>query len=405
MTDHQNPTQYEAIIDVKKIIRGLLHYKWLIVGASFLGALVAFLVSSNLISAKYEASSYVIFTEAFITAELDSSIQVSPSMPDTGALDELAEADDVIRKISEVLNLDLLSNENKVELVATLQGKSQLHLQVTATDPELAAQIANTWGAEMVLRLNELYGTGEQTVAGLEVEVQRAKEQWNQTQRVLEEYLPSSKVEVLGVQLTAAKNNLNAYLVKIKLNRLLISDAETLQEQLQVFNPGDILPTENVLYLIALKQRTAGGISGTQFQFQGVEILGQDYTVEEGRNSIKEFISAIEDQNISLTAELSTLEQSISNLSVELESETFKVEQLSQERDLTRNAYNALANQLEETRITQAQDEQFAQIGAQAVVPLKPSGPRKLINTGLAGVIGFMLSVCLVFVWDWWKEE
>lgn len=405
MTDHQNLAQYEKIIDVKKIIRALLHYKWLIIGASFLGALAAFLVSSNLVSSKYEASSYVIFTEAFITAELDSSIQVSPSMPDTGALDKLAEADDVIRKISEVLNLDLLSEENKVELVATLQGKSQLHLQVTATDPELAAQIANTWGAEMVLLLNELYGTGEQTIAGLKVEVQRAKEQWSQTQRVLEEYLPGSKVEVLEVQLNAAKNNLNAYLVKIELNGLLISDAETLQKQLDVFNPGDILPTENVLYLIALKQRTAGGISGTQFQFQGVEILGKNYTVEEGRNSIKEFISAIEDQNSSLTTELSTLEQSISNLSVELESEMFKVEQLSQERDLTRNAYNALANQLEETRITQAQDEHFAQIGAQAVVPLKPSGPRKLMNTGLAGVIGFLLSVSLVFVWDWWKEE
>ena len=103
MTDHQNPTQYEEIIDVRKFIRALLHYKWLIIGASFLGAVAAFIVSSYLISAKYEANAYVTLTEPIIRAELESSIQVSPTLPETGALAELAEADAIIESEGRIL--------------------------------------------------------------------------------------------------------------------------------------------------------------------------------------------------------------------------------------------------------------------------------------------------------------
>ena len=64
-----------------------------------------------------------------------------------------------------------------------------------------------------------------------------------------------------------------------------------------------------------------------------------------------DFIAAISDQNEELSSEIDALGARISALVVTLEAEQFKVDQLSQERDLARTAFTALANQLEETRI------------------------------------------------------
>jgi len=405
MTDHQNPPQFEAIIDVKKIIRGLLQYKWLIVGAGFLGALAAFLVSSYLISAKYESSTYVIFTEAVITAELESSIQVSPAQPETGALAELAEADAIIDQVAVTLKLTKYIEENELDMEASLQGKNQLHLLVTATDPEIAAQIANGWAQVMVIRLNDLYGTGSSTIVVLESEVQKAKDKWNIAQEGLEAYLPQSQVEILEVQLTEQKNSLARYLYQIEGNRILISDGEVLKSQLTDLDKDFKLSTGNALSIIALQQRAAGGISGTQFQFQADEVLGQGYLAEAGKNDIERLIGALKTQNEEFSAELSNIEEGIGELSAALESEKYKVELLTQERDLARNAYIALANQLEETRITQSQEERSAKIGAEAMIPQKKSDPNVPLNTGLAAILGGMLAVCAVIIYAWWVED
>jgi len=74
----------------------------------------------------------------------------------------------IIDQVAVSLNLVDYMEENKPDLEASLQGKSQLHLQVTATDPAIAAQIANGWAQVLVLRLDDLYGTGSSAIVVLE---------------------------------------------------------------------------------------------------------------------------------------------------------------------------------------------------------------------------------------------
>ena len=405
MSETPQSYYYDDMIDLRELVKTLLKYKWIIIAATLLAALAAFLVSFYLLPAKYEAKAYVTITEPIIRAELEPSIQVSPTIPDTGALAELAEAEAILDQVAVSLKLTNYIEENEPDMEASLQGKSQLRLQVTTTDPEIAAQIANGWAQVLVLRLNDLYGTGNSTIVVLESEVQKAKVNWNNAQEALETYLPQSKVEILEVQLSEQKNSLARYLNRIEQNRILISDAEALKSQLSVIDMDLNLSTGSALSIIALQQRAAGGISGTQFQFQADEVLGQGYLVEAGKNDIERLIAALKTQNEELNGELNKIEDSVGELSVALESERYNVELLAQERDLARNAYNALANQLEETRITQSQEEHSAKIGAEAMIPRKTSAPNVLIITGLTAILGGIIAVIAVIIYAWWVSD
>ena len=398
----RNLNYYDDVIDLRELVITVLKYKWTILAGIMLSALVAFLVSSFLLSPHYQASAYVTLTEPIVQTNLDASIQVSPVMPDTGALAELAESDAIIREIKERLGL---SENEPIEMDAALQGKTQLRLQITARDPELAAQIANAWAESMIQRLNNLYGTGEGIKQVLEIEVENAKDNWEKTQIALEEYLPQSRVEILEVRLSNASGKLIAYLNHKNQLELLISDAAALSAQLDQRNAGDPLSIGSALSIIALQQRASGEISGTQFQFLGEDLLGQGFVVVDGNVIIEDLIIALENQNVEIETVLPALESEISKLSVELESERFMVEMLTQERDLSRTAFTALANQLEETKIIQAQEEKSAQISAIAVSPLEKSGPNTIVNIALAGMLGLMLSVGWILVNEWWNKE
>ena len=404
MNDNREPYYYEDVIDLRELVQTLLDYKWVILGVTLLAALTAFLVSSFVLPKRYRASAYVTLTEPTIRAELDSSIQVSPTFPDTGALAELSEAEAIMDQVSNELGLDI-EEYNSMEWEASLQGQSQLRLQVTTIDPELSEKAANNWAKVMVFRLNNLYGSGDQTLRMLENEVQTAKERWKQAQDSLEDYLPQSDVEALEVQLAEQKNKLTSYLNKIKHNNLLMSDLLALKTQLEDFEENEVISMGNALSIIALQQRASGGVSGTQFQIQGNNILGEDYLVADGIKEIENLSTALQQQNDAYQDDVTSSEEQIGLLSVALESEKFAIQQLTQERDLAKHAYIALANQLEETRITQAQEERSAKISASAMIPKKSHEPNVYTNSGLAGILGLMVSVAGAFLYEWWTTS
>jgi len=404
MNDNQESVYYEDVIDLRELVQTLLEYKWVILGSVVLSALAAFVVSAFVLPPQYQATSYVNITEPIIRAELDPSIQVSPSFPDTGALAELAEADAIVDQVSVDLDLETYFDEDEPELEAALQGQNQLRLRVTADDPERAADIANAWAGIVVQRLNDLYGTGEKTLSTLESEVANAKAEWDAAQNSLQEYLPESRVEVLTVRLAEKKTELAANLTALAENRMLISDARRLQSQLSELDQDEALDTASALSLITLQQKASGESASTQFQLPVQDLLGENFPVSGAVVYLENFVSTLQDQSKELEIQTNHIEQQITELSVALEEEQFKIEQLTQERDLARSAYTALANQLEETRITQAQEERSAKIGANAVKPDKKSGPGKLRNTLLSGMAGGILAIGVIIVFDWWNN-
>lgn len=405
MSERHGTNYYEKIIDVRELVNLQLRFKWYTIATTLLAAVAVFAISSFLITPQYQTSAFVAIIEPSINAELDPRVQVSPSIPDASSLSGLAEADEIIDEVIRELGYEDTYKGNIPDVEAALQGNSQLRLKVTTEDPVRSKEIANRWAEVLVSRLNDIFGTGELRLEEIEAEVNKARESWISAQGALESYLPQSRVDVLEVQLSEEKRRLNQYLNHIDANNRLIMDAQAFEARLAEKGPTNEITLGDTLSLIALQQRSSGGVQGTQLQLSSEQITDGRFTVSSALDIIDVLVRSVENQNEKLSENVNESENAIVKLTVELESEKHKLERLIQERDLARSSYQALASQLEETRITQSQDGKTAQIAAKALAPRRPSGPNTLINTAIAAVVGFLFSVSVVFIYDWYKEE
>lgn len=391
------------IIDIRNSLETLLKYKWWIIILTFLSALLVFLISAYLIPPVYQASAYVVIREPFIDVELDPSIRSSIHTPDTSALVELADSENIKSTVQRIIGEDEIG-DNRLEMKSYFIGKSQIKMEVTSTNQELAEFMANTWSELLVKRINELYGVGKNSLETLEGEVEDAQEDWEIAQDNLETYLPNSKLEIYEIQLSATKGSLSDRLKKIDNNKLLINDAQALLSQLSSADDTAKLYKANALSIIALKQRAVGGISEIQFQIQGDDILGEEYLIIDGRNEIEELITSLQEQNEELIRAILPIEKRIAELSGLVEFEKNRYFRLTQKRNLSRDTYFALVNYLEEVRIVLSQDNNYAQVGAPAILPEKPIDTKIMINTGLAGLSGFLITSILILTVSWWNK-
>ena len=411
MDQQTQPTYYEDTLDLRALVKTLLRWAWLIILAGILAAIAAFLTSKFVLDPRYESTALVAITEPSLVAELEPSIQVSPQLPDTQALSDLAEASDILKKVYEDPEVSGVLDEETTftgfgeMFAASLVGTNQLRLVVTDTDPERAALIANVWAKLTTDRLNDLYGATEASYEHLNQQAETARQKWDAAQAALEQFLPQSQEDVLEAQLEQAKNNLSTYLAQIDRNELLIQDVRSLDARLEVLNQTSDIPAGEALSLLALQQRASGALVGTQIQLPGPDVLGEGYTVRQAGASLDELVTSLHAQNEDFEALFPVMETKIKELNVRLEKETYQLDQLRERRDLARSAYHALAGQLEETRITLAQGDQTAKVAARAWAAEEPSTPRTLVNTSLAGVVGLMLAVGAVFVFEWWQAE
>lgn len=405
MTEKIERFYVEEVIDLRELIQALWRKKWLIVGVTFLTGVATLLISSFLVQKSYQSAAYVTITEPRLITELEPSIQTNPVIFETSGLSELAES----AELQELTLLELgvidFQQQQTYEFTASLQGEGQLRLRVTAEDPTLAADAANTWADVVIMRINQLYGIDEESLLTLELEVSMAKANWEAAQLTLEKHLPESRLDSLELQLSASRSMMSKSLKEIDCNQLLISDIQALQTQIESQNPADILSTGTSVSMITLQQRAATIQQETSVHLQIDQNWQVDLTVAEAVVILQQFIDALVSQNQELGEDLISLENEISELVLSLEKEQYRVDQLSQERDLARQTYTALSSQLEETRITMAQEDRPAKLGANAVEPMVPSGPRILLITALAAMIGAMLAVGVVLFRNWWIEE
>lgn len=403
MTENTEKSPFEEIIDLRELILALWAQKWVIVITVILTGLAAFLVSKFLIQESYQASAYLTFTNPALRAELETSIQTNPVDLETSGLPELAESQELKKLTFDELSLQENEHHPAIKFSASMQGEAQLKLGVTGEDPSLVAEAANAWARVVSTRYNDLFGKDEKSIEILEQDTSQAKANWAASQLALENYLPESRLNSLGLQLSAARSMMAKYLQETDNNQLLISDAQTLQIQIENTTLADTLSTGTILSLITLQQRAAAFQGDPGLEIQIDPSWKADLTSSEALAILQGFVDALEDQNEELVAEIAALEDDISDLDLSMEKEQYQIDQLTQERDLARKTYTALSSQLEETRITITQEERPARIGSVAVEPNEPSKPSIVLYTLLAAMAGGILAMCGVLIADWWS--
>ena len=99
-----------------------------------------------------------------------------------------------------------------------------------------------------------------------------------------------------------------------------------------------------------------------------------------------------------LTQAIDQLESDIQALQARQEAESSRRQQLAQRRDLAWSTLTTLKNKNAELNLSAVTVNSEVRLAAPAVEPLSPvAGPRLITTTALAGIVGLMLAVFVVF--------
>jgi uncharacterized protein involved in exopolysaccharide biosynthesis len=401
---------YEDEIDIREIFNSLLRYKWWILGTAVIFAVVALLVAKLILPKTYEATSFIMFTKPALTADLDSSIQSSPQIPDARSLTDLTKADDLVLSVYEEIRPANSGSEPvtlvsfKDQLNPTLVGINQLKLKVTDLDPDRAALIANVWAVKASARLNLLFGSDVDSLLKLEEQTEEARQKWDRSENALIEYLPTSQADTLQVNITQARETLKIIISKIENIDLLLSDLNALQYRLDAQDANEVLTLDEILSMISLQQQAVGQFEGLQIQVSSPDIQAGAYTIRQARANVETLIESLQQQREELLSNKQVKEAEITELGTQLEEAQYNIAQLSVQRNLDLKAYEALSSHMEELSITLYQNDKSVKVAGLALPPTDPSGPRALFVAAAAGAVGFALAAFLVLFFSWWKS-
>ena len=397
-------------IDLRAIIQTLVKYKWWIIGAAILLAVIGYLTSTLIMERQYQATAYVVIIKPSTTVNFNAGIESSPQLPDAKSYSDLTLADDLVDKVSQdpqvtvLFNAPISHNAFRSKLNSTLVGGNQLRLEATDIEPERAATIVNTWAQEIVIRFNSLFGSGSTEIAQIESQVDQSRLEWDAAEQALLDYLENNNVDAWQISLEQQKLALGEMVTKVETIDLLISNAQTLEVQLESQSYKDPLSLESALSLITLNQQASGQIENFQVQLSAETISNTETTVGVARESLTALISALEQQKEELAKTVSDKSDKITYLAARYESVRYEVDQLTLQRDLNRQAYDALSTHIVEVQILSANNDEVAKVAGEALPPTAPSSPKTMFITAIAGLLGIVISTVFVLGRDWWKS-
>lgn len=150
----------EIEIDLWELLRVLLKKWWILVSGAVVGAVIAFLILSFLITPKYESSAviYVLSKTTSLTSFAD--IQIGNALAEDYLF--ISTSKPVIDRAVRLLErqgLQITRNEIAHMISVTSAGTRMIKISITATDPDEAFLIANAVTHAAVERIEEVTKT------------------------------------------------------------------------------------------------------------------------------------------------------------------------------------------------------------------------------------------------------
>lgn len=386
--------EYE--VSLKDYIDVIRKEKLLIISI-FLVAVVAAGIFSSAQPKEYETRTTLLITPR-ITEELTDiggDAALFSSSFSTGTYEKLAVTNDLLMNIIE--SLDLRSDGKrltvaslrkrmvpKVEFASSGKTRSPLPLltmTVKGSDPEEIKNIAEIWGKLFIEKNTELLST--RTAQSYEFIQDRYNEVNIELKDKEEEkiaYQKENPLSSLSTEYNVSKSTYNKQLSLLQDKRLELEERKTRLVNLKkVLGGKQISRIDNpVLTQIALEHQ--------------VYLSMDDYLTDTrvAVSSLGGEISYLEEETGKLKKELDTMEARINEINIHLSS-------LNRDIDASKDTYNFLSGKLQEARIAKEEQLGSIRIVEAPIVPQVPSGPSKMLNVIIAGILGLFVGVFAAF--------
>ena len=462
-------TVYDDEIDLKPYINAIRKKWWLIAIVTILTGSAA-LVYGLLQVRNYEANANILLTRTRTSLELANQFPTINEPIDSRSRMEamlvIAGSDallvHVMEDIHELYPDNGILREELDSAVDITSSGDTIKITATNPDPAYAAAIANAWAENAVSSINYAY-SGEQLPAEIQLNLAPAKVEYEAAQQVLEDFLVENQVDILQKQIVETSALLDelvqdrtwkiAYNVQRKRNMEQIIDrANALKQQLATGNTtlaaglgealavlrlgsdafAEVQIVSGTGSTIRLDSDQLGAIQETRilgsrqpdtiFDVQISELIESVEAGESYQRDLDRIIDSAESEKLVAEAALLQLAQQsleidndellvttserLRNLQSQLENERAHLNELTSTRDLTWDAFQALAQKETEVR-NNLQTSSSVTLASPAVPPVEPTSRGVLRNTLIGAAIGFFLSLIWVLgaVWLTSLEE
>lgn len=301
--------------------------------------------------------------------------------------------------------------------VATPKDTNLMEIKVEDEDPKLAADIANSVAAELVSFVSNM-NQQRVTMSARVLESQMAAEEQSiaKAAEELKNFLkePQSVTE-LQADLEAKLKLLTDLKAQVAGARIDLASARAglAAAEKALADTPPVIKTSKVLADDPYLSQVAAGATGKppaavgSLKMDSEELneayvaLVQDVATRRAR------VGELEGQIAAGEATIGSLENEVQDIQVKLVDKQLKYEQLQQKVDTARQNYKLYNSKYAEALSASSLSAGQANLMllSQAFIPRRPVGPRKLLNMAVAGVLGLMVSVFLVFFLEYWRTS
>ncbi|MCK4722438.1 MAG: hypothetical protein KAT75_03995, partial [Dehalococcoidia bacterium] len=265
-----------------------------------------------------------------------------------------------------------------------------IQILVRSTDPEKAAAIAGTWANCYQSYVNSIYGGVCQSPGELQAQADAARNEYEQKQRAWEDFVRDNRIDELTQQVA---------------DKELLCDVKSLREQIKAGSSSSASAAANSLALILLQSSAFAGLSVERLPVELRVSLDRLSALNVSTDDIDALISTLEARSGATRGQsISELRQEINQLRAELEQESAKRRELETSRDIAWEAYTTVAGKVVEAEVAVLAHDAVVRVAEVALVPEQPVAARKVMNIGIALVLGLVIGVFGAFGVEYFQK-
>lgn len=418
----------EEEISLREIVEILINGRKLIALITLISILASGIISFFVLSPTYEAQAVIHVRQEISPDDSDYSgdfMDVLDAMTKYSTFDletyrTQIKNNIILQQVIEELELEKLGyTPGKLGLALKVErvgDSNMLSISIERNDPVLAADIVNTLTDKYLQYISEqkkkeiaastkfIYEQMERTEEQLQTALEELKVFLKQPRGVNE---LSSEIDLVLNQLTYFKYRLNELEVD---HGTFLSERESINRELAE-TPSHLVTKKSIIEDQFLHRMTEelGDLNPSQssgLQFESEEINPNYLYLTQRLSDVTIEINMIEREIGELETSTTKLEEDLEKLQVEY------AEKEILHNDLQRRVDNHNTNfQTLSEKYTTAEMTESVQAGrltltvvSSAYPPETPSGPKRMLNMAVSGVLGIMVSVFIVFFKHYWQE-
>jgi uncharacterized protein involved in exopolysaccharide biosynthesis len=338
------------------------------------------------------------------------------------AYPELAMSDEVVGRVlaraqgtSSGANVTTVGQLRGMMAVGTAGDPRLFRLTVSNEDPQLAANLANSWAEEFVVAVESVYSGG-----GLEFftdQLNEARAELQMADDALVAFQTTNRQGIVDNELASLHEQYRASLTKKRTLTQILNDIQGLRAQLEA-NATDIVTLADQIAALTVQLRTYESIPQTVQTFSESMVaqapattpwqlsIGTDSQLTTGdraqqmqmldslRQSVEMSLANIDVQRVALEGPIFTLQTEKQRLFNE-------GERLIRNREIAQETYDSVARKVDEERISA--DETIARVASHATAPEQPNRPNLPVLLALAAVAAALISIAAIVILTWWR--